>query len=193
MVFTNNTNITNWTGDTPSNLNHLQPNNFVFTMNRIRNVSFACQTANIPSLQLGQSRQFTRLKDLNIPGDKVEFGSLDITFLVDENMENFRKLYDWIKDIGTAQNSADYDAYINRHKDRFPGTNTAKNLPIAPTMSDAIMTITDSNNVSNLEIRVKDLFPTSLEGLRFDTTDTSLQYLTAAASFQYNIYEIVKL
>ena len=51
--------------------------------------------------------------------------------------------------------------------------------PIAPTMSDATMSITDSNNNANVEIRFKDLFPTSLEALQFDITDTSMPYITA--------------
>ena len=44
-------------------------------------------------------------------------------------------------------------------------------------MTDATMTITDSNNNANVEVRFKDLFPTSVEALQFDVTDTSFPYL----------------
>ena len=60
-------------------------------------------------------------------------------------------------------------------------------------MTDATLTITDSNNNANVEIRFKDLFPTSLEALQFDITDTSMPYLTASASFSYSYYDMVKI
>ena len=60
-------------------------------------------------------------------------------------------------------------------------------------MTDATMSITDSNNKVNIEVRFNNLFPTSLEAIQFDITDTTMPYLTASASFAYSHYEIVKI
>jgi len=193
MAYDANVTVTNWTDSVAaSNLNFLTPSQFVFTLQRLEGVAFTCQTANIPNISLQPSTQFARLKDTPIPGDTITFGDLLITFLIDENMVNFKALQDWMVQITADLDTNDYNAYINRQAE-FPTARNQTLKPIAPTMTDATMTITDSNNNANIEVRFKDMFPTSLEALQFDITDTTMPYLTASASFAFSYYEIVKL
>lgn len=193
MSYDANITVTNWTDSlAATNLNFLAPSQFVFTMQRIEGVAFTCQTANIPNISMTATQQMTRMKDAPIPGDTLTYGDLMITFLVDENMTNYTALQDWMKKITADLDTEDYNRY-QRSQPGFPGADVRKPTPIGPTMTDATMTITDSNNNANVEIRYKDLFPTSLEALQFDITDTSMPYLTASASFAFSYYEIVKL
>jgi hypothetical protein len=193
MAYDKNITITNWTDNTAaSNLNFLAPSQFVFTMQRLGAVAFTCQTANIPNISMQASTQVSRLKDTPVPGDRVTFGDLIITFLIDENMTNFKSLADWMTQITADLDTEDYNRYINRQPG-YPEAGNKQLKPIAPTMTDATLTITDSNNNANVEIRFKDLFPTSLEALQFDITDTSMPYLTASASFSYSYYDMVKI
>lgn len=193
MSYDANITYTNWTDSVAaSNLNFLTPSQFVFTLQRLEGVAFTCQTANIPNISITPTMQMTRVKDTPVPGDTVTFGDLLITFLVDEDMVNYKALQDWMIKITADLDTEDYNRYINSQA----GIPTARNSvlkPIAATMTDATMTITDSNNNANIEIRYKDLFPTSLEALQFDITDTSMPYLTASASFAFSYYDIVKL
>lgn len=193
MAYDTNVTITNWTDSVAaSNLNFLTPSQFVFTMQRLEGVAFTCQTANIPNISMSSSLQATRMKDTPLPGDTLVFGDMLITFLIDENMTNFKALQDWMVQITADLDTDDYNAYINRQAE-FPTARSATLKPIAPTMTDATMSITDSNNKVNIEVRFKDLFPTSLEAIQFDITDTTMPYLTASASFAYSHYEIVKI
>ena len=193
MAYDENITITNWSDNaTTQNLNFIAPSQFVFTLQRMSGVAFTCQTANIPNVSLSPSTQFARVKDTPIPGDTITYGDLLITFLVDENMANFSALHDWMKDITADIDTDDYNAYINRQAE-FPTARNKNLKPIAPTMTDATMTVVDSNNNANVEVRFKDLFPTSLEALQFDITDTAMPYLTASATFAFSFYEIVKL
>ncbi len=193
MAYDTNVTITNWTDSiAASNLNFLTPSQFVFTMQRLEGVAFTCQTANIPNISMSSSLQATRMKDTPLPGDTLVFGDMLITFLIDENMTNFKALQDWMVQITADLDTDDYNAYINRQAE-FPTARSATLKPIAPTMTDATMSITDSNNKVNIEVRFKDLFPTSLEAIQFDITDTTMPYLTASASFAYSHYEIVKI
>jgi hypothetical protein len=195
MAYTPDSNITTWVDSetVSSNLNFLAPSQFVFTMNSIRDVAYTCQTANIPNVTLGSSPIATRLSDVHMPGDTVTYGELIITFLVDEDMVNYKSLHDWIRKVGTAVDTAEYDEYIRNQRARRSELEGVKPVPIAPTMTDATLSIMNNNNVANIEIRFNDLFPISLEALQFDITDTSVPYLTAAATFQYKNYDIVKL
>lgn len=193
MAYDANVTVTNWTDSVAaSNLNFLTPSQFVFTMQRLEGVAFTCQTANVPNISLQPSTQFARVKDTPVPGDTITFGDLLVTFLIDEDMKNFKALQDWMVQITADLDTNDYNAYINRQAE-FPTARNATLKPIAPTMTDATMSITDSNNNVNIEVRFKDLFPTSLEAIQFDITDTTMPYLTASASFAFSYYEIVKL
>lgn len=193
MAYDENITYTNWTDSlAATNLNFLTPSQFVFTMQRLEGVSFTCQTANLPNVSMGSSMQMTRMKDTPVPGDTINFGDLLVTFLVDENCTNFIALKDWMVQVTADIDTEDYNRYINRQAE-FPTARNSSLKPIAPTMTDATLTITDSNNNANVEVRFKDLFPTSLEAIQFDITDTSMPYLTASASFTFSYYDIVKL
>jgi hypothetical protein len=194
MAYDSNVNIQTWVQSNPvqQNLNYLAPSSFVFTMQNLPTVAFTCQTANIPNTTLGMSTQFTRVKDTPVPGDTLQFGDLLITFLVDEDMVNYKALYTWMRAVSGDIDTKEYTDYINSSA-AHPAASSSTLKPIAPTMTDATMTITNSSNNANVEIRFKDLFPTSLEALQFDITDTSMPYITASASFSFSWFDIVKL
>ena len=65
-----------------TNRNFLAPTGFKFSVKRCPAATFFCNKANIPSLDLGVAQQPTYLKDIDRPGDKIQFGDLTITFLV---------------------------------------------------------------------------------------------------------------
>ena len=79
-----------------SNRNFLSTGGFKFILNRIPKVSFFANQAEIPGISLGVSNQPTYLKDIDIPGDKLEYEDFRLTFLVDENLENYMQIQKWI-------------------------------------------------------------------------------------------------
>ena len=40
--------------------------------------------------------QDTSLKDIPIPSDKLSYASLNMSFLIDENLENYREIHGWL-------------------------------------------------------------------------------------------------
>ena len=71
-----------------TNRNFLSPVGFKFTLDRAKKVSFFCNQANIPDITLGVAEQPTWLIDLPVPGDKLQFGDLNLRFMVDEALGN---------------------------------------------------------------------------------------------------------
>ena len=53
----------------------------------------------MPELSLGLARQPTYLKDLDIPGENLLW-RLTLRFLVDENMENYMAIHNWLTGLG---------------------------------------------------------------------------------------------
>ena len=170
------------------NRNFLSPVGFKFGLKRAPGVAFFCNQANIPSLDLGIAVQPTYLKDIDVPGDKIEFGDLNLRFLVDEDLVNYMELQNWIRGLGFPDSLKDFadlekEAVI---KPRF--ANRGDNI-----YSDGTLQILSSNLVAKFNVNFKDLFPVSLSTITFDATDTDIEYFTAEATFKYTIYDLTDL
>jgi hypothetical protein len=82
------------------NRNFLAPVGFKFTLAKYPKVAFFSNSARIPELSLGTAIQPSYLKDIDVPGEKLTYGDLTIRFLVDENMQNYMAMHNWLKGIG---------------------------------------------------------------------------------------------
>ena len=80
-------------------------------MTRAKKVDFFSNTANIPSLDLGIATQPTYLRDIPVPGDKVQFGDFDLEFIVDEDFENYLEIHNWIRALGYPREVGEYQTY----------------------------------------------------------------------------------
>ena len=95
------------------NRNFLSSIGFKFTLNRARKVSFFSNSANIPGINLGVAQQPTYLKDLDIPGDKLVFDDLVIRFLVDEDLENYMEIQNWMRGLGYPESLSEiYELFL---------------------------------------------------------------------------------
>ena len=186
----------------PAKMDYASPIQFRFKCTKLPEVEFTCQTANIPGISLGSATQPTPLVDIPIPGDKISFQSLDINFLVDENLNNYKEIHDWILGLGFPQSHDQFKNLQATGQDRFPGSTAGaavpgvavpKPLDEGGTYSDATLTILNSKNIAKTEIRFQNLYPTSLGGLSYDVKLNSVDYLQAPVSFAYMYYDIVQI
>ena len=90
------------------NRNFLSPTGFQFKLAKDPKVSFFCTSARIPEISLQVVNQPSYLKDLDVPGEKLTYGDLTIRFLVDENMENYMAVHNWLTGLGFAETTQDY-------------------------------------------------------------------------------------
>jgi hypothetical protein len=107
---------------TPSKFDYASPIQFRFKMTKLPNVEFFIQSANIPGISLGETSMPTPLKDIPMPGDKVSYQTLDVSFLVDENLNNYKELHDWITGIGFSQDHKQFAELLATGSDRFSGS-----------------------------------------------------------------------
>ena len=105
----------------PSIMDYASPVQFRFKCSKLPKVEFFCQTANIPGIGLGEAEVDTPLKSIPFPGDKVTYQDLAISFLVDENLENYKEIHDWIIGLGAPQNHTQFSDLRAQGSDRFPG------------------------------------------------------------------------
>jgi hypothetical protein len=168
------------------NRNFLSPVGFKFTLNRAPKVAFFGNSTNIPGMTLGIAVQPTYLKDIDIPGDKITFNDLTLRFLVDENLENYVEIQNWIRGIGYPESLSEIYNWQKNNSVMDVQDKSQMNL-----YSDATLTVLTSSNNSNFKVKFFDVFPYSITDLQFDATDSDIDYLTAEVTFKYTIYDII--
>jgi hypothetical protein len=164
------------------NRNFLSPIGFKFTLAKEPKVAFFCNSARIPEINLEVVTQATYLKDIDVPGDKLTYGDLSIRFLVDENMENYMAVHNWLTGLG-------FPEIASQFKELTTLDNGLRDEKAA--FSDGSLYILNSNFRNTAVVKFKDLFPVSLTSLEFDATPNDIQYFTAEASFKYTVYNIL--
>ena len=175
------------------NRNFLSPVVFKFAFKRVPKVAFFCNQANIPDLTLGIAEQPTYLKNIPVPGDKIEFGDLNLRFLVDEDLGNYMEIQNWIRGLGFPDTLLEFDE-LEKSDPMFRGGGFGQFARSGDKIySDGTLQILSSNLVPQFQVVFKDLFPYSLTTLSFDATDTDIEYFTADVSFKYTIYGLTDL
>jgi len=163
------------------NRNFLSGVAFKFSLTKFPKVDFFSNSARIPELTLELTSQSSYLKNIDIPGERLTYGDLTLRFLVDENMENYISVYNWLKGLGFPESTQQF-ADLNKDKDGLRDPKEA--------FCDGTLSILNSNYREVAKVKFNDLFPTSLTSLDFDATNTDVQYFTAEATFKYTIYNL---
>lgn len=65
----------------------------------------------IPSITIGTIQQPTPIKDVFIPGDSLDIGEINMTFLLDEDYNNYKTILDWMNTIRDFRNIS-LDRYV---------------------------------------------------------------------------------
>ena len=163
------------------NRNFLAPVGFKFTLAKYPKVDFFSNSARIPELSLGTAIQSSYLKDIDIPGEKLTYGDLTIRFLVDENMENYMAVHNWLKGVGFPETPQQF-------KDQTTDSDGIRDEK--GVFSDGSLHILNSNFQNVAIVKFQDLFPVGLTSLEFDATETDINYFTAEVVMRYTVYNI---
>jgi len=157
----------------PENTNYLIQNKFVFILTRCPTVTYYLQRVNLPSISLGQSIQSNPSGiELVRPGNRYVIEDLQISFPVDENMLNYREIFNWITQI--APWSGNYERLKEEQK-----------------TSDALLLILNNNSLPILSFKFYNIFPSFLSGLDFDVTSPDTDPIIASVVFNYTHFDIL--
>ena len=182
----------------PTKLDYISPTQFKFSINQLPKVEFFTTAANIPDLSLSDVVIPTPFKQVPVLGQNLTYGNLSITFIVDEFLENYRELHNWLTAIGfpksreqfknfrtTTSNNPSVDKVI-----KTDVTAVGKSIPDSAMYSDGTITILSNKNNPIVEVRFSDMYPVSLGALEFNQQATDVEYITVQADFTYKLYEI---
>ena len=166
----------------PENINPLSPVGFRLDIQKLPNVSYFCQEATLPDVTINSVPVATPLSIIQIPDSILQYGDLIVNFLIDENMDNYKALYDWLKGLGFPTGYNEYSNFIAQD-DQSNKSELSKNY------SDASLSILSSNNIVVETLRFVGMFPISLASLQFGSNLSDINYLQGNAIFRYTYYE----
>jgi hypothetical protein len=156
--------------------NFLQPNSFKLTIDRknFPNLEFFCQSVLHPDMTAPAAEvSYKRIGNLPMPGDKLTFGELTCMIILDENMNSYTEMYNWMQRIvQTVQK---------------PSLNRSDAIP--PSHADMTVSILSSANNQTRQIRYIDCVPVGLGNISFESMASGDQFITYPASFRFSYFE----
>jgi len=157
---------------TPETNNPLLINYFEFSLNRIPNIVYFCQAANLPGMKFGEVEQPTIFSHpIKVPVGAVRFDPLVIGFKVDENLKNWLEIHNWMKDNSNYFETDMKNSYENQ-------------------ASDANLLITNSSYKPKIKVSFRRLFPIELSQIQFNTITSDAMEAIATATFTFTDYKI---
>ncbi|UTS52011.1 hypothetical protein [Synechococcus phage BUCT-ZZ01] len=143
--------------------NYLPQNGWKLSIDKFPNIEFYAQSVQLPTVTLESADMNFPGKTLYLPGEKVTYGEFDVQFIIDEEMETYAELFEWIKA-------------------------TMK----VPEYSDiTLIALTGSSNLS-MQIRLSDCILTNIGTIAFTSENSTLEYLTCTATFIPNDMNLIR-
>ena len=164
---------------TPQNTNPLQPTKFLLTFARIPTTQYFCQEVNLPGVTLGTVDRVTPFLDMFSPGTKLKYDDLDITFMVDEELQSWKDMYNWFISIASP--------------DGFEGRDHPRELQQNKHLSDATLTVLSALNNPIIRIQYANVFPLTMSDIKFDTKSSADTIITCTATFRYQSYQYLTM
>lgn len=165
----------------PSVINALEITGFELRIVKIPELSFWIKNANLPSISLNETSQATPFHNVAHVGDKAEMTDLSITFQVDELMNNYVALYDWIRLISFAHSYKDIPTW----KSKWYDGNVSNKDDDYALVSDATLIVMGGNSKPIRTITFKDMWISSLGSINVVDDVSETTYVTCDATFKF--------
>lgn len=163
----------------PETLNFLSPLNFQFSIKKCPGINFFVQKVNIPSFSISSADSFNPFVRLPYAGDHINFDPMTVTFKVDEKLQNYMEIYNWLRELGFPESWDEYKAI--KERPTYMGTGLK---------SDASILICDSSKKPFFECVILNAFPVALSSLQFASDAPDVQFITAEAVFHYTNFKM---
>jgi hypothetical protein len=155
-----------------SSINTLLTNAFKFTIDRgHNNIELFCQAAGLPGVKLSTQPQPTTLgTQIPIATNTFTFDPLLIEFFIDQNLDNWKSIYDWMKAIGNIS-----DASSEPYQD---WATEARLIPMNPSLCP----------IGNRTITFYHVIPVDLGGIGFKADVNDPTQTKCRVAFAYSYY-----
>jgi len=162
--------------DLTTNINYLQPTSFRLVIDRKNypNLEFFCQSVSHPSMTMSAAElPYQKLVSVPFPGDKLNFGELSANVILDEDMQAYDEMYNWLRRL--------LDTPTKNASDKIDGT--------VSHYADITLVVLSSHNNKTKQIRYIDCVPTELGTIQFESTVDGTSFITFPIAFRFSYFE----
>lgn len=162
-----------------SNINLLQPTSFKLIIERknFTNLEFFCQSVAHPAVDAQPgSVPYSRIGQIPLAADKLNFTELECMIIVDENLNAYKEMYDWVHRLVQNPEKSSLDRSLGE--------------PTPNTYYDITLMILSSHNNTTRKIRYIDCIPVGLGNMMLDATTGDTTQVTFPATFRFSYFEL---
>jgi hypothetical protein len=164
-----------------TNSNLLQPNKFRLVLGNFPNVVYRCTAVELPGITLGRIEQTSPFAVRPIPGDKLIYDDLELTFQVDEDLKNWLEIHNWMRAIGKPKD----------FRERRKVQPNPLNAQTGQVYSDATVIVLSPKNNPLYSIEYKACWPSRLTPIRWAADTDANEIIVATVTLPYIYYDIV--
>lgn len=148
---------------------------FLVTIKRLPEVEFFVQRTQIPGISANAPTSPSPFNRLVQTPDKLQYDPLELSFIVDEKMNNYLSVFSWIKGLTFPERYSQFKNLADSEHKIY---------------SDISIVCLNSHKNPVLKIDFTDCIPVSLSLVNLDTTQTDVVYPEATVTFNYNYFNI---
>ena len=170
----------------PANLNQLNVVSFEVVFTKLPSVQYFCQRITLPTVILGETNEATPFMNLPVEGDTLTFEALTLSFVVDEDLQNYIEIYNWMTALGFPRDYSQFRTLKEVVTD-------AASQPDSKYSDLTIILYTNKAN-PNYKVTFTECFPTSLSSIQLDATPTGMEPIVVDATFNFRgMFDIEKI
>lgn len=148
------------------NSNLLSLTGFKLIINNVdfKHTQYFAVSASFPSVSLPEIT--TGFKNMAgfVSGDRLTYDALNIRIAIDENLESYNELFNWLRHNTKTQALKTHDIVL--------------------------CFLTNHNNVGR-KVKFTNAFPTSLGGIEFSVQQSDVEYAAVDVGFRYDYFEFI--
>lgn len=167
----------------PKSTSLLQPTKFKMTFMRVPDVVYFLQKFQLPGGTLPPVTQYMPFKNRPAAGNKLDYETLKVTFIVEEDMYSWAQIHNWIKSLGTETGFSDY-----QQLKKMPGGEIGFSA-----YSDATLTVLSTQNNPKIQFKFYDTFPITLGTIEFDSSKSAEEVYHVDVEFGFHYYESIRM
>ncbi len=172
----------------PSIINPLTLHSFELNIVKVPKLTYFLHDVNIPSISLPTKNIDTPFSVIPQHGDKIDFESLNVRFLIDEKLENYKSLYEWIMLCGFPNDNTEVNKWKTKWFDyRAELTDSEYGMK-----SDATLALRKDNGEICAVFHFEDLVITSLGTVSLTTENSESVNLFCDASFAFRSFKLIE-
>jgi hypothetical protein len=152
---------------------------FQFSVKKLPTTNFFVTKAMLPGMTLEHPGVKTPFATIWQPADHLTYGDLQITFKVDEDMQNWMELYNWMVGIGKPRDFTQRANLVNKN-------------PIGEGIrSDGQLVILSNAKNPNVSFNFEDMMPYELSPIDLDSTASDVEFVDCTVGFKYTTFTVV--